>query len=306
MNYIGYYLTFGSFQFFIFLISFLIFSLQFSALRRYCYYYKVSSQRFFLSCLALGMFSSYFSLTAHIVNQCLAISILMYLFVTASTGGKLNKWLFVLTAFIHSITLFFFLIVFYKKFKDKLSFSTILKCSLLLLLLYVSWDALILIGMSVFEPIQVFAYLFLRLSDPNSFVEIGVGAATSSSQAFLSFIAAFIMLCTVFSLYYPKFILSPLIAHAILLCCILVLFLSDYSLLQYRIFFIFYGFVPYLLIAIPKLRSNNRFSSVIVFVTSIIIYSIFLNNLDNGSWDYASSVNLTMNNPLTLILRYWT
>lgn len=306
LNYIGYYLTFGSFQFFIFLISFLIFSLQFSALRRYCNYYNASSQRFFLCCLVLGMFFSYFSLTAHVVRQCLAISIVMYLLVTASTGGKLNKWLYVSTAFIHFISLFFFLIIFYKKFKNKLNFSTILKLGLLLLLLYTGWDTLILIGMSVFEPIQVFNYLFLRLADPSSFVEIGIGAATSSSQAFLSSIAGLIMIYTVFSLYYPKFMLCPLIAHAILLCCILVLFLSDYSLLQYRIFFIFYGFIPYLLIAIPRLRLNNTFSSVIVFSISIIIYSIFLNNVDNGSWDYASSVNLTMNNPLTLIFKYWT
>ena len=39
LNYIGYYLSFGSFQFFIFLVSFMIFSIQFTALKKYCSFY---------------------------------------------------------------------------------------------------------------------------------------------------------------------------------------------------------------------------------------------------------------------------
>lgn len=302
-NYIGYYLTFGSFQFFIFLVSFVIFSLQFSAVRRYCYYYKVSSQRLFLSCLFIGMLGSYFSLTGHLIRQCLGISIFMYLLVAGCTGGKLNKWLFAFSALIHPVTLFFTPFIFFKKLNQKIDFILLAKLLFVFMILYLAFDTILLIGTSLFEPIQPIFYLFSRLSDPDGFIEVGVGAVTDSGRFFMTSLSSIILIYTFFIAYLTNLKLSPLIAHAIIFSCLLVISLSDYSLLQYRIFFLIYGFIPYILISIPEFK--HWISSVTIFMVSTIFYFVFLNGLKSGAWEYASYVDLIANNPLTLLLKYW-
>lgn len=300
LNYVGYYFTFGSFQFFIFLVSFMIFSLQFSALRRYCWYYNVSSQRFFLCCLSLGMFNSYFSLTGHLIRQCLALSVLMYILVAGCTSVKLKRWLFVFPVFIHSIALFFSPIILIKGFNEAIRFTTILKLLFAFLLLYFGYEIVLSIAMSLFEPIGFIVYILSRVDNPSGFIEL----AEVSNQAFMEIVATVILLYTSFFLFFTKYKLNPLIGHAIILSCLLTLSFSEYSLLQYRIFFILYGFVPYLLISIPEL--HHRLGSGAAFVTYVTVYSIFLHEVENGAWDYASTMDLTMNNPLTLILKYWS
>ncbi len=303
LNYIGYYLSFGSFQFFIFLVSFMIFSIQFTALRKYCSFYKVSSQRFFLCCLILGMLNSYFSLTGHLIRQCLGASILIYVLVVGCTDGKLSKSIFAISVFIHSIVLIFTPIILFKKLNQKIDFTMLVRLSFAFLFLFFTFDTLVSIGMSLFEPIQIIYYLFSRLADPDSFIEIGIGAATSSSQGFMTTIAALMLFYTLFILYLTKYKLSPLIGHTIIFCCLLTIFLSEYSLLQYRIFFLLYGFVPYLIVSIPELK--YKFSPVAIFLVSIIIFSVFLYELENGAWEYASYVDLLIQNPLTLSLKHW-
>lgn len=301
LTYAGYYLTFGSFQFFIFLISLVIFFLQFSAIRRYCFYYEISSQRFFLSCIFLGMFYSYFSLTAHLIRQCLGLSVVMYILVVASSGGYFNKWLFLFTSFIHSAALFFLPFLFFKKTHQRMSLITITKLILTFFFLYYAFNIITIIGMSIFNSIQAILYIFSRVSDMNSFIEIG----GVNNQDLMLITATILFLYSVYALYIKKSkLLSPLVGHAVIFCCLIVFFFNNHSLIQYRVFFMLYGFFPYLLISLPKL--NYKYNSIAVFMLSLIIYFIFLNDLENGHWDYASKIDLLINNPITLTLKFWS
>ena len=171
------------------------------------------------------------------------------------------------------------------------------------ILFYFAFDTILLIGMSLFEPIQAIYYLFSRLSDPDSFIEVGIGAVTDSGRFFMISISTVILIYTFFIVYFTNLKLSPLIAHAIIFTCLLIISLSDYSLLQYRIFFLLYGFIPYILISIPEFK--HWISSLTIFMVSIIFYFVFLNGIENGAWDYASYVDLITKNPLTLLLKYW-
>lgn len=289
---VGYYLTNGIYQLFFFLLTMLMYMMLFLAMKRL--YETAGCNKLTVLCSAfiLTFFSLYFVLTAHLVRQVLAMSLVIYAMSYRATTGK-NHWIFLASAFlIHSMTGIFVLLamlpIMYKRLTLK---SFVIITSILILL------CLFNIQMSrMFSTMTSFSTLNYAI---NRFGGVGIVSRLSVLVMMVIYLPIAAASARVFYVarYEDK---NPLLILVNMQLCLLVFILSFYSnsLIQTRFFMTSYAFVPLIL---PLLFYRVEKWTYWYSLTAIVFFLVsFFFMYNSSAWSFAD-VNTLLFMPYPLL-----
>lgn len=279
INYISYYLFFGSWKLFILFLSAFIYYLNFLSLNE-----LLSNRRNYVivsAVICLAFFTQYFSLTSQIIRQVLASSILFYVIAKNIRNGRINYMLLISSIFIHSSVLLFVPLIFVKNLYKPIKFNSFLTTSLLLILF-----PLVLVLLTPF-----FSELF-SFSSSISYVFDYEDKFTGSDGVSLNpnaiyFIAIPLITSILLNYFDEKSKDLMFIFNVFILLLIFVLTTSFTSpLVSYRYFFYTYNFIPFIF---PVVFYNNNYFCFItnVGISLFMIYR-FISTFESIIWDYAN------------------
>lgn len=297
-NYIGYYLTFGYYPLFEFLITAISYLLLFTGLYRFCSTLAKPHVPIVCGVLIIAFFYLYFQYTLHIQKQFFAQAIMMYVIGNYSYYGKLRRKDYiaiVCSVFTHQSMLFFIPFVILKRFRKKMTAST----SVFILLIFA---ILISFGPKMLGGIEV---------DGDSALTHGVGRFMESegkkdlgSSLVLSQVLVIALpmayICMKKLLAYKKhFIASQsflIIVTSLLL--VTVLAMSNQPLSQYRFFMMLIAFIPFIFpLALNDLKKRN---DILKILSGVMIVWFFL-HFSFIIWNYAPEWQILICPPALLV-----
>ena len=290
-NYIIYYLIGGNTSSYIIITSVIAYMFFFCAINKFLRLYSKNSIIIF-SIIIAAFFPQLFSLSAHLIRQFLAASILLYAIVLKLFYNK-KVWFFLLMAvLIHSTTLLFIPLMYLKPLKNKLS----VKNGTFILLL--------IVGVGLFLPTvseiivnsvgnNIFTYAFTRVNRANIELE---------ELSVLSFVVLAIIFFILILIQYHKSgekirILTPGIIHLANIFLIYAIFIIanlNNTEISLRFFFFTYFFFPLIVpLSFLMVKNNLIFIKELISVAFIIF---FIYKLKYGAWEYASLNKLLFSN----------
>lgn len=282
-NYIIYYLIGGNTSSYIIITSVIAYMFFFCAINKFLRLYSKNSIIIF-SIIIAAFFPQLFSLSAHLIRQFLAASILLYAIVLKLFYNK-KVWFFLLMAvLIHSATLLFIPLMYLKPLKNKLS----VKNGTFILLL--------IVGIGLFLPTvseiivnsvgnNIFTYAFTRVNRANIELE---------ELSVLSFVVLAIIFFILILIQYHKSgekirVLTPGIIHLaniLLIYAIFIIANLNNTEISLRFFFFTYFFFPLLVpLSFLMVKNNLIFIKGLISIAFIIF---FIYKLEYGAWEYAS------------------
>lgn len=290
-NYIIYYLIGGNTSSYIIITTVIAYMFFFCAINKFLRLYSKNSIIIF-SIIIAAFFPQLFSLSAHLIRQFLAASILLYAIVLKLFYNK-KVWFFLLMAvLIHSTTLLFIPLMYLKPLKNKLS----VKNGTFILLL--------IVGVGLFLPTvseiivnsvgnNIFTYAFTRVNRANIELE---------ELSVLSFVVLAIIFFILILIQYHKSgekirILTPGIIHLANIFLIYAIFIIanlNNTEISLRFFFFTYFFFPLLVpLSFLMVKNNLIFIKGLISIAFIIF---FIYKLKYGAWEYASLNKLLFSN----------
>ena len=292
LTYILYWITGGSVRAYYFIISFVIYFLQFSA--TYLLFKKLKTEKGAIICgvLILTFFTQYFVMTLQIMRQMIAGAMAVYALVYRAVYGKHNWFFLIMAPLIHTSAFLITIITLVPVFYSWLN----LKKAILVLV--------------CFAPVIILNELVGNLVGGyggNMLANTGYrdsGGTMSITIMLILFIpltlAAIVNLKrykTQYNGYYegysskPSNVILPII-YCFFLLSIFVLSFSKSPLLQYRFFYYSYSFMPLLMpLLIIKRPWNNVYWSLI---SVYFIIRFFI--IHNRGWIYATQIDLLSKN----------
>lgn len=285
-----YYLCGGSLRLFFFTLSMAIYLFHYGAIYRLFRTMGTSKNLLICGVIVLTFFSQYFVMTLHIIRQMLAAAIVIYAIVYRATTGKNNWKLLIVAPLIHSSAFLLVVLSLVPWLYKWLSFKRIV------------------IILACFIPIIVFSGVIGSVLG-----NIGIDAVSYAAQRFgeegasdggkiswniLLAVLIPLGICAldVIRVYHIKnklimntYIAALPIAYITLLLMIFVLSFSKSPLLQYRIFYYSYSFIPLLL---PLLFARTRLCNLYQFAISLFFVMRFFITHNDSTFHYASVLNL--------------
>ena len=163
LNYILYWIIGSNTKVYIFCISFISYGLLAYSLIKLAFKLELS-YKVIIFCICIMMFTPYlFIMSAHLVRQILATSLLFYLLVDTSFYNNKKWWLVIAMVLIHTTTLFFVVFLFLPILKDRLVGKR-LYCVILCFCLLSLYQVLSSYLYVVFENIPIVGYILKRTS----------------------------------------------------------------------------------------------------------------------------------------------
>ena len=292
LNYIIYYLTGGNTQWYIIIISILPYNFFFIAI--YKFFQKVNNQNSIIvfAIILAAFFPQLFSLSAQLIRQFLAASIIMYVLVSKIFYGK-TKWFYLLSAvFIHSTVLFFIPFIFINYFKKRFNLKTIIPVIVLFFLFLISFQKIAEYIISKFG-VSFLTYAITKAGNTTLFELQPLPA--------LAFILLGVMFIISAYRIYGKPILNDenlkrILTHFVNIFIILSLFILatiNQKELSVRFFFYVYFFFPFI---IPLMfKKENKLSSLFQGAILMLFIAFFIYRLEYGTWQYAPLPELLLN-----------
>lgn len=288
-NYITYFLTSGSFKLYMIIFTTIAYYLFFLSIFKIHKKIKLSNNSFILSISIAFLFPNLFALSAHLMRQFLAASIVIYFLVTYVFYQRKN-YLFLLASILTHTTSVLFAIVFIPFFKKSISLFKILYLSafsvVVFLLIFVFSNQLL----AIFEGVPVLSYLFKRVSNVED-------AWETDNLGFINF---FLLLFNVIVTYrasildYSNKLLQP-IFYLNLLLFLFVLINYNNTEIALRFSFYAYFLFPISFYFLPNIftKKINLFFDKIIFIPIIIIFGfLFVSKLNSGTWSYLNLESL--------------
>jgi hypothetical protein len=161
LNYILYYLTDGNFAIYMIIFTSLSYFILFFSLLKMHRALKLEAVSLLLSIGVAFLFPVLFSLSAHLMRQFLAASLVCLFLVEYIFYDKKKYFIIMASLLIHTST-FFFLIIFTPLFKRNASLIKILKISFVSLIFVSIITSYTEVFLSIFDGIPVLSYLFHR------------------------------------------------------------------------------------------------------------------------------------------------
>jgi hypothetical protein len=291
-NYLVYYATSGHVGAYMVIFTTISYFILFYSILRMHKALKFSNSTFVLSISVAVLFPNLFSLSAHLMRQFLASSLICLFLVEYFCYNK-KRYLIILIAILVHTTSFFFLVIFLPFFRLKISFLKTVLLSILGLVMFTLLFRFADFLASIFDQVPVLSYLFKRVSRTDdawqtdnlgiiNFILLSfnvlVSYIVSSRRNFKS---------TVISLQLLFFI------NLILLLFVIINFNNTEIALRYS----FYGYflVPFTFYLLPYMFSEkltNFIEKVMVLPIIVLFFLFFIYKLNYGTWSYSNLENI--------------
>lgn len=292
-NYIIYYLTNGSIDFYILITTIIAYTFFFSAILNFFQAIKASQKVVLFAIFFAAFFPQFFSISAHLVRQFMAASILFYALVQKIFYQK-TVWPFLLLAVLtHSTSLLFMPLLYFNTLRKKLNFKIVI---MLMVLFYI---IPILIGfaselLTKITGNNFLTYAFIRATKQNLFGFQPIDPL----QLVLMGIMVFILFIRQYGISKFNNNNSTMgffhFTNIFFIFCIFILVNFSRDDLAQRFSFYSYFFLPLILPLAFNLKSEN--SRYIRIVISILIIMFFIYRLAYGPWEYGPITQLLFGN----------
>lgn len=318
-----YWLTNGSVRLYYFILSFTIYILHYLA--AYKLFKKIDASKGALICgvLVLTFFTQYFVMTLHIIRQMLAAAVAIYAIVYRATEGKYNWWLLIAAPLIHTSAFFLVILSLIPWLYSWMN----LKKIIIVLACFIPVIVFSTVIGSIFgeSNISAISYAGQRLEEEGA----TDGGTIKLSIMLTVFIPLALSALFVIFRYWNnqrklryleveeetenesdgieieesykedrKSILP--IAYLAILTMIFVLSFSKTPIIQYRLFYYSYSFIPLLL---PLLfKDRTWISKFYQFSISLFFVVRFFLTYNDSAWTYAPVQNILS----STIYYYWT
>lgn len=283
MVYFLYYATFGHASIFVTILSFLIYF--FLLIAFYEYGKRNSLQMYVLvsGILTIAFFSQYFGLTAHLIRQLLATSIMMYAILWRDVSLK-RYILWCIVAFnIHN--------------------SMALLIIISAVPFFVRWltkKQLILFGLitlgATLSFIVVASFLLERLSGQGDIVSTlsrasmaaGLSDGNEANSLVIWSITIPMMCISIYTIIKRKVLESPIYFNICFAISVFILNLSFSPVIQYRVFYVLYSFIPFVLFT-PLNHESGLVKRFCLFVP-LMLFLLFYYMLERGGFTYCTTL----------------
>ncbi len=240
--------------------------------------------------VCLLFFPQLFNLSAHLMRQFLASSILMLFLSFIYTSGQKRWLLAVIAFFIHYSTV---AIILSLQVRNLSRLSSSLFFIAYLILLPTAFAGLVIVSFYLVE-LPIVGIIFSRLSDA------GDNGATHEAFGLVHFVfSSVILIMVLFNLSGKRALrrgtsgwtinlMSLIIAIAVLLTSLR----DDFSLITLRFFFFLYFLIGMILPFSLKKLGNTRILHCLTYPIVVMTIVLFLYNTQTGAWSYASVLEL--------------
>jgi len=296
LNYIGYYITFGNYQVYIFGFIVLMYMFTYAAIYKF---YSVVNNRSFVIVAAvffITFFTQYFNLTLQLQRQFLASAIMLYALAVRAADGKNLWWLGFLSVFTHTSMGLFLPLLFIKPLTKKLSITGIAVLAGVSVLFFAFSTQ---IGGLLGGSSSPLSYGFNRMAMGESNVD-----DTTGESLFVTYLLTIaIMAMVIFLLFkYRKVEKSPIYFtyYTIIILLIFVLTMYSQPLTQYRYFMASYIFFP---LVIPNLfQKPTLINTLCLSAITLFFFLRFFLTFENIIWEYAPVQDIMFKNFFSLLL----
>jgi hypothetical protein len=282
--YIGYYICLGKASLFFCLLTVVIYMLQFVA--TYRLFTKLNAGKGAIICgvMTLAFFTQYFNLTAHMVRQVLATSIMIYALTLKTVDGKHRWWLLITAVLTHVSVAFLVVLSIVPCLYKKLSFSQFVLIQLVFIgvIFYIQQSEFPTPSDAKSNIIELYHLTVGRLLVKNNVEEGDV------SYAVMMIILLPLAIVGIKKLFFDRNTqnaIRPVIHILFLLILFVITAFPMNSRIQQRFFYYTYSFIPLLLpLAIEK---EKKIANAYYLCISSFFVVRFLFLYDNMVWIYA-------------------
>ncbi len=271
----------ASFELFVFFFTFFSYYFLLKAVR--LFYEKIANNTdAFFAVLFAVLFFEIFSLSAHLVRQFLAFSILLYYLVNKVILGK-NKWSYLIAAiFIHTTMVFFLPLVFVPITRKKINIKRGVVIVIILAIVLRTYQDIAIWFLERAEFNNVFTYLLVRLSKKT------ISDGIDVPQILLVFNTIVLLLALLLNYGFKRKELYHFNNCIIFVVLLVLLTAESHPLLSYRYGYLAYTFSAFLVpIFIGKRFIGGMASIVIKSLALLVLLTNFIIKFDNGTWKYA-------------------
>lgn len=281
LNYFLYYVLGGSFQIYLIIFTALCYFLLFYSVRILDKHLKFGKESYFLAIIVIVLFPNIFSISAHLMRQFLAASLLIvFLIKNIFEGDKKSILFLVLSSLIHSSALLF-IIILLPFFNKRMSNTNMF----IFLILSLGFGLILGRFSSLFEGVPVLGYGIQRFTERDNVYE------TEN----LGYLAVLLQGITVFLFYfgikkYKMNNFSRLYKLLYIVLFLIIFILSNYqntqmaSRFNFYIYFLFPISIYFLysILNIREKKSKNFFNFSLI---SLFLFW-FCFKLNYGTWKY--------------------
>ncbi len=281
-NYITYQFLGDNTKLFVIFYSFVAYSFLNLAIYKFGKAIKISN-RFIVTAIFIMSFTPYiFTMSAILLRQFLAASLLMYILVNKLCYNKRSYFLVFCMVLIHSSSFLFVPFLFLPFFKKSLLNKKTLLYYLLMVFVLFNVQNIALVLLPIFDDISVLKYILIRASKDTTFVGLGY---LSTSKIITSTLLACLPLILIYFLK-PRLKKENGVIHFFNILLVLVIFILanlHQSELSNRLNFYVWQFFPFVFLLYAWYFKLHRvmLMSIVVFVMIFFIYY-----LGAGMWTY--------------------
>ena len=297
-NYIGYYLSFGYYPLFEFMLTFLSYFLLLTGLYKFCKTLPTPHLPIIYGTLIMAFFYLYFQFTLQIQKQFLAQSFMMYIVGNYAYNGYLRKrdWvIMVCSIFTHQSMLFFVPFIVLKRYRKRLNKVTIFITFIALACLIYYGPSLL--SSSDFSSGDVLTYSVRRFASSERNVD-GLGLKTSIVLAVGG--PMFIICISKLLAFRHGFNASQ--SFLVVLTSLIIVAtaaMTRQPTAQYRFFMMLMPFMPFIYpLAFHNIKYRDSFLCVLAYF--MIIW--FIIQFEKIVWVYAPELHIFIKSPLMLVL----
>lgn len=298
-NYIGYYLTFGYYPLFAFLLTFTDYMFIFLGLYKFSQTLEKPHIPIVCGALTLSFFYLFFNYTLQIQKQFLAQSIMMYVLGSYAQTGKITKktWIMITCAvFTHASTLLFIPFIVLKKLRSRLSKENIVFITLLFSLLIIAGPQLAS-GVVSSSKQSALTYGISRLADSETNNDTNFGLVWSQVLVIAIPMASIVLK----KLWLERKTLNStnaFILNIVLLLLITIVAMYRQPLAQYRYFMMLFAFMPFVYpFSFKAINQRDLFLKGL----SYLMIAWFYFQFEKIVWHYADEWEIIVKPPVILI-----
>ena len=285
INYVLYYITSGSFSAYIIILTIISYFVLFLSIFKIHFSLGYGKTSLLLSVGVAALFPTLFSLSAHLLRQFLASSLIVYFLICHFFYDKKKWWLIISAGLIH-ISAFFFMIFMIPFFKRALTIKNTIRilmisCIIILFTFYLSEKLL-----DVLSSIPLISYAIDRITITDKYVSF-------NKLGLLNFLfLGFNVLATYLGSLSKNYSKKNRVRSLFLVNLFLLLFIIlNFNNTEIALRFSFYGYFmfPFSFYFLSGFLIKNHYNKTSLLVTLFILFGfmlLFIDNIFNGSWTY--------------------
>lgn len=294
--YLLYYVTSGHTPLFVFVLSFIIYF--FLLLSFYGYCKRISAPYFALAAgiVTISFFPLYFNLTAHLIRQLMATSVMMYAILWRDTS--LKKYIFwcIIAFNIHNSMVLLILLSAVPFFIRWLTKKQLLLFGGITIAITLSF---MIVASFILERLTGQGDIVTTLSRASS--AVGQSDGNEANLGAIMVISIPMMVMSAYAILKRKVVGSPIYYNLCFAIVIFVLNLSFAPLIQYRVFYVLYSFIPFVIFT--PLQHDSELVKRMYFLVPVFMLLLFYFSLERGAFTYCTTQEALLL-PFPLLLQF--